>query len=339
MRSKALTIAAGLALAAVITAGWWGSSPWLGSKPLVSEVDADPVGESDESAPQDQPTAIASTTAPSANDSLRDTDVDGALRLDARGQPVPDRELRRLFDYFLARSGEQSPEAIRSALLGYLQGGPSVPELRPDALATVLAWFDAYVALEHDSIAIAQRETEPAAAMARVRALRRERLGHVLADSWYAQEERDYDRADARRKLLADRSLDSATRERRLAELDADLDPQQREVQAQSAQLDVAMQQSREFERNRTDAGTRFAEREALYGREAAQRLAELDQRKAQWNDRVRSYAAQRQRVLADVGLSDTQRQQRLSGLMQGFDPNERRRVDALTRNGMLPGQ
>lgn len=335
MRPKAITIAAGFALAAVIVAGWWGSAPWLDSKPWVSEVEAGAVGESDDSAPRDQRTAAASAPAPSSNDSLRDTQVDGALRLDTSGQPVPDRELRRLFDYFLARSGEQSPEAIRSALLGHLQG----QSLRADALATVLAWFDAYVALERDSVAIAQRETEPVAAMARVRALRRERLGQVLADSWYAQEERDYDRADARRKLWADRGLDPAERERRLAELDADLDPQQREMQAQSAQLDVAMQQSREFERNRTDAGTRFSQREALYGHDAAQRLAELDQRKAQWNDRVRSYAAQRQRVLADVDLSDAQRQQRLSGLMQGFDPNERRRVDALTRNGMLPGQ
>ncbi|MBW8807882.1 MAG: hypothetical protein JF591_03420, partial [Lysobacter sp.] len=317
---------------------WWGSSPWLGSKPLVSEVDAGPVGESDDSASQDERSAIASAPAPSSSDSLRDTEVDGALSLDARGRPVPDRELRRLFDYFLARSGEQSPEAIRSALLGHLQVHSPALGLRSEALATVLAWFDAYVALERDSVAIAQRETEPAAAMARVRALRRERLGQALADSWYAQEERDYDRADARRKLWADRSLDPAERARRLAELDADLDPQQRELQARSAQLDVAMQQSREFERNRTDAGTRFAQREALYGRDAAQRLAELDQRKAQWNDRVRSYAAQRQRVLADLDLSDAQRQQRLSGLMQGFDPNERPRVDALTRNGMLPG-
>lgn len=337
MRPKALTIAAGLALAAVVSAWWWGSAPWLGSTPLVSEVDAGPIGEPGESAPRDERIANAPATAPPSTDSLRDTDVDGALSLDARGQPLPDRELRRLFDYFLARSGEQSAEAIRSALLGYLQGHASSPG--PEALATVLAWFDAYVALERDCISIAQRETEPAAAMARVRALRRERLGPVLADNWYAQEERDYDRTDARRKLWADRSLDPATRERRLAELDADLDPQQRELQAQGAQLDVAMQQSREFERNRTDAGTRFVEREALYGREAAQRLAELDRRKAQWNDRVRSYAAQRQRVLADVDLSEAQRQQRLSGLMQGFDPNERRRVDALTRNGMLPGQ
>jgi lipase chaperone LimK len=339
MRPKAITIAAGLALAAVIAAGWWGSAPWLDSTPLVTEVDAGPVGESDESASQDERATIASATAPSSNDSLRDTDVDGALHLDARGQPVPDREMRRVFDYFLARSGEQSPEAIRSALLEHLHSRSAASGLRSEALATVLAWFDAYVALERDSVAIAQREAEPAAAMARVRSLRRERLGPVLADNWYAEEERDYDRADARRKLWADRSLDPAARERRLAELDADLDPGQRELQAQSAQLDVAMQQSREFERNRTDASTRFAEREALYGRDAAQRLAELDQRKAQWNDRVRSYAAQRQRVLADVDLSDAQRQQRLSGLMQGFDPNERRRVDALTRNGMLPGR
>lgn len=333
MRSKALWTAAGLALAAVLVAGWWGSAPWLGSRPMVSEVAsaqiADPAPQSEGAAPP--PTAVVART---SGDSLRDTAVDGAVRLDASGQPLPDRELRRLFDYFLARSGEQSPEAIRSALAAHLHA-----TLAPRALATVLAWFDAYVALEHDSVAIAQRETDPEAAMARVRALRRERLGQALADSWYAQEERDYDRAEARRRLWADRGLAPAERERRLAELDADLDPQQRELLAQTRQLDAALRQSRDFERNRTDAATRYREREALYGRDAAQRLAELDQRKAEWNDRLRSYAAQRQRVLADNALDDAQRQQRLSGLMQGFDPNERQRVDALTRNGLLPGQ
>lgn len=338
MRSKALITAASLALAAVLIAGWWGSAPWLGSKPMVSEVASAQIGEPvppDEGGLASPPIA----TARGPGDSLRDTAVDGAVRVDARGQPLPDRELRRLFDYFLARSGEQSPEQIRSALTAYLHAAQLQTPLKPQALATLLAWFDAYVALEHDSIAIAQQQAEPAAAMARVRSLRRERLGQALADSWYAQEEHDYDRADARRKLWADRSLTPAVREQRLAELDADLDPQQRELLAQTSQLDAAIQQSRDFERNRTDAATRYVEREARYGGEAAQRLADLDQRKAQWHDRLRSYAAQRQRVLADNALNDAQRQQRLSGLMQKFDPNERQRVDALTRNGLLPGQ
>lgn len=333
MRPMPGMIAAACALAAMMAGGWWLSTRDGGSAVTHSAGtgvrDIDP------------PVLVAATagtsatgaTAASPADSLRDTEVDGGVRVDAQGRPLPDRELRRLFDYFLTRTGEQSPEAIRVALIAHLQ-----PRLAADALASVLGWFDAYVALERDSVATGHEARDTAAAVARVRSLRRERLGAELAEAWYGEEERAYDDALARRALAADQGLDDATRARRLAELDARLDPQRQALQTQSQALDSAVRQSRDFEARRVDAATRYAQREALYGGEAAQRLAQLDARKAQWQDRLRRYAAQRQRVLADTALSDSQRQQRMASLLQGFDANERRRVDALARNGLLPG-
>jgi lipase chaperone LimK len=319
------------AFAAMTAGGWWLSGRDRGAAITTSAVtevrDIDP-----------PPAAAVSAGAPTGGagaraDSLRDTEVDGAVRVDAQGRPRPDLELRRLFDYFLSRTGEQTPEAIRVALIAHLQ-----PRLATDALATVLAWFDAYVALERDSVAAGHEAGDREAAVARVRALRRERLGAELAQAWYGEEERAYDDALARRALMADRGLDEASRARRLAELDARLDPQRQALQAQAQQLDDAVRQSRYFESRRVDAATRYAEREAWFGDAAAQRLAQLDARKAQWQERLRRYAAQRQRVLADTALSDSQRQQRMVVLLREFDANERRRVDVLTRNGLLPG-
>ncbi|MGH8082923.1 MAG: lipase secretion chaperone [Lysobacter sp.] len=328
-----MVCAALLAVAAIFAVGSWFETPGRGWAQWVSNGPASRVYDPGAD-PADVRAALANPVATARTDSLRDTEVDGMVRVDAMGRPVADREARRLFDYFLSRSGEQTPEAIRSDLLAHLQS-----RLAPQALATALAWFDAYLLLEHDSVAIAQAGEDRDEVFARLRALRRERLGQALADSWYAPEEREYERAQARRALWADRSIDSITRERRLAELDADLDPEQRLLQRERAQLDAALQQSQAFERRGVTPAVRFAEREASFGTQAAQRLAELDESKARWSERLRSYAAQRQRVLADAGLNDVQRQQRLSGLMQGFDPNERRRLDALTRNGKLPGQ
>lgn len=332
MRPVPGMLVAACALAAMLAGGWWlstrdgGSAITTAAMTAVRDIDPPLLV----AAPAGGP-AIG-TTATSPTDSLRDTDVDGAVRVDAQGRPQPDRELRRLFDYFLSRTGEQSPEAIRVALIAHLQ-----PRLGADALATVLAWFDAYVALERDSVVAGHEARDMTAAVARVRSLRRERLGAELAQAWYGEEERAYDDVLARRGLLADRSLDEATRARRLAELDARLDPQRQVVQ-EGLELDSAVRQSRDFELRQVDPATRYAEREALFGREAAQRLAALDARKAQWQERLRRYAAQRRRVLADTALSDSQRQQRMASLLQGFDANERRRVDVLTRNGLLPG-
>jgi len=333
MRPVPGMLVAACALAAMLAGGWWlstrdgGSAITTAAMTAVRDIDPPLLVATPAGGP------ATGTTATSPTDSLRDTDVDGAVRVDAQGRPQPDRELRRLFDYFLSRTGEQSPEAIRVALIAHLQ-----PRLGADALATVLAWFDAYVALERDSVVAGHEARDMTAAVARVRSLRRERLGAELAQAWYGEEERAYDDVLARRGLLADRSLDEATRARRLAELDARLDPQRQVVQAQGLELDSAVRQSRDFELRQVDAATRYAEREALFGREAAQRLAALDARKAQWQERLRRYAAQRRRVLADTALSDSQRRQRMASLLQGFDANERRRVDVLTRNGLLPG-
>jgi lipase chaperone LimK len=334
MRSAAMIFAtacaAVLGVAAIFAVGYWLETPRLWSAPVISSGPASRISDPDLSGDRTadaNPTDVASET---QGDSLRDTDVDGAVRLDVQGQPIPDRELRRLFDYFLTRSGEQSPEAIRSALLAHLQS-----RLAPHALATVLAWFDAYLLLEHDSVTLAQAGDDSAHAFARVRSLRRERLGDALADAWYADEERAFEVADARRKLLAERGLSDTERKRRLAELGAE----SADTASQSAQLNSALQQNREFELAGVDAATRYAEREAQFGPEAAQRLGELDQRRSQWQLRLRSYAAQRQSVLADNALSQSQRQQRLDALLARFDSNEQRRVDALTRNGMLPGE
>jgi lipase chaperone LimK len=323
----AMACAAVLAIAAIFAVGRWFETPRLWAAPVVSSGPASRISDPDLGGERN---AVADPAAVVAGDSLRDTDVDGVVRLDAQGQPIPDRELRRLFDYFLSRSGEQSPEAIRSALLEHLQS-----RLAPPALATVLAWFDAYLLLEHDSVTLAQAGDDREHTFARVRSLRRERLGEALADAWYAEEERAFELADARSKLLAERGLSETERNRRLAELNA----MSADAAPQAAQLDAALRQNREFELAGVDAATRYAEREAQFGAQAAQRLGELDQRRAQWQLRLRSYAAQRQSVLADNALSQSQRQQRLDALLARFDANEQRRVDALTRNGKLPGQ
>lgn len=334
MRDTALGLAmaavAVLSIAAVFAVGGVLERPLLLSRaPVISSGAGGKLADPDGAAP-----AEAAALAPSPRDSLRDTQIDGAAALDALGRPRADRELRRLFDYFLARSGEQPPEAIRSALALHLH-----PQLPPPALATVLAWYDAYVALERDSVATAQAAGGADAAFERVRALRRERLGIALADAFYAQDEADYrlaqQRAQARGALSAE--SDPAQRARRAAELN-DEAAAAPALQA-SAQWHDALAQQQRFERDGADPAARYAAREAQFGAAAAQRLGELDQQRAQWQLRLRSYAAQRQRVLADGGLSQDQRRRRLDALLAGFDPNERRRVDALTRNGGLPGQ
>ena len=57
--------------------------------------------------------------------SLRDSEPDGAVTLDANGRVIVSRELRRLFDYFLSALGERDVAAIRKSTV--LQLLPKLP--------------------------------------------------------------------------------------------------------------------------------------------------------------------------------------------------------------------
>ncbi|MGO1070392.1 lipase secretion chaperone [Lysobacter sp. CA199] len=266
-------------------------------------------------------------------DSLRGTGVDGAVRLNARGAPIADRELRRLFDYFISRIGERDEQQIRGDLKAHLDAG-----FAPAAVAQVMVWFDSYMTLERSAASLAAAGGDPRAAVARLRALRRERMGEAIAEAWWGDEDRYLDYTLARQDLIDDRSLDAAQRQQKLAELERTLDPARVALIQQEDQAELSLKQSEDYAKRNVPAAQRFAERERQYGSDAARRLADLDAQRAQWDRRLRDYAQQRHKIMADASLSIAQRDRQLQSLLsRGFDANERRRVDVMVRNDLLP--
>ena len=85
-----------------------------------------------------------------------------------------------------------------------------------------------------------------------------------------------------------------------------------------------------------TDA-QRAAEREALWGKEAAARLGQLDHERARWNERIEQYLLARSRIDANSALSPNARAQALAALRaQQFNAAEQRRVASLEAIGQL---
>lgn len=266
-------------------------------------------------------------------DSLRGTTVDGAVRLDAQGRVVRDRDLRRVFDYFLARLGERSPERIRDDLLAWLQ---QQTQLDAAARADVVALFDRYVELQRASAAL-PRGGDLAEDLRRLRELRVRELGAELALAWFGDEENYATHTLARVETARDPSLDAATREQRLADLDAQLDPAQRASRDDSTAFQQAVADSGQFDADAVTAQRRAEQRRQRWGEEAAVRLAELDQQEASWQLRLHAYARAREQVFADRALAPSQRDQRLARLLDDFSDAERRRVLALAEDGSLP--
>uniref|UniRef100_UPI00214889BC lipase secretion chaperone n=1 Tax=Tahibacter caeni TaxID=1453545 RepID=UPI00214889BC len=266
-------------------------------------------------------------------DSLRGTEVDGGVRLDANGHVVRDRELRRLFDYFLARLGERSAERIRDDLLQWLL---QQPQLDAAARADVLALYDRYVELQRASAALGS-SGDLHADLQRLQALRERELGRELAQAWFGDEQAYAAQTLARLDVARDSDLDPAARAQRLAEIDAELDPRQRAARSDSTDFQGAVAQSRQFDAAAVSAEQRAEQRRRRWGDAAAVRLAELDQQEASWQLRLQAYAQAREQVFADRSLSPPQRELRLARLLDDFSEAERRRVLTLADEGLLP--
>ncbi|HSX60316.1 MAG TPA: lipase secretion chaperone [Tahibacter sp.] len=273
------------------------------------------------------------TATAAREDSLRGTAVDGTVRVDAQGRVVRDRGLRRVFDYFLTRLGERSPERIRDDFAAWLQ---QQPQLDAAARAEALALFDRYVELQRAAAAL-PRSNDLRADLQRLQELRVRELGAELARAWFGDEEAYAAQTLARLEAARDASLDAATRERRLAEIDAQLDPAQRASRDDSTAFQQAVSDSAGFDADAASAQRRAEQRRQRWGEDAAVRLAELDQQEASWQLRLRAYAQAREQLFADRGLAPAQRELRLARLLEDFSEPERRRVLALAEEGRLP--
>jgi lipase chaperone LimK len=266
-------------------------------------------------------------------DSLRGTVVDGAVNFDAAGHPLADRDLRRLFDYWLARLGERDIAEISADLLAHLR---DVLRLDHAAQAQVMTWFDLYVATGR-AVAAAPRTGQASRDAVLLRELHEHYLGNELARAWFGADD-DYAAYTAQRLALEHaRDMSTALRSQRLDELDASLDPVERDGRHAATDFQIAVDQTRELTATGSNVDARYEERAAMWGDAAALRLAALDDAEAAWTARAAAYARARAAVLDDATLTATSQRARLDALLAGFSEPGQRRLLSLAQAGALP--
>jgi len=265
--------------------------------------------------------------------SLRGTEVDGGVTLDANGQVVLDPGMRRLFDYYLSLMGERELFQIRSLLKDYLLGKYS-----PASTDAALKFFDRYTdylnALTDLNIGGLSRPEER---LEKVTALRKKMLGEEMAFAFFAEEEMLAALTLKRMAIANDKNLGAEEKARQLAVLDAS---QHYSARTEADTAALITEQTRQLEELQLTEQQRAAEREALWGKDAAARLAQLDQQRAQWDARIDQYLRARSRIDANRGLSDAARAQAIAALRaQQFNAAEQRRIASLEAIGQLkPG-
>ena len=269
--------------------------------------------------------AEAPAAKPGRPRSLRGTRVDGALAVDAHGRFVAGPEARRLFDYFLTASGEEPPERTRSRIVAEIER-----RLPPSARAEAVALLDRYLEYRERARTLAAGG-DLAARVEAVARLRREILGAADSRALFGDDERAVAQAAEYQRIASDPALSEDERVRRLAALNAELPAAVGEARARAlAPLALANAEAALRAQGGSPEAIR-ALREQLVGPEAADRLAALDRRRAQWQRRVDDFRTARQTIESDGALDPAERDRRLRDLLaERFTPTERQRVQAL---------
>ncbi len=278
----------------------------------------------DSAAPDLSPELPPAVLARLAESSLRGTQPDGGVRFSGDGRLIVDGELRRQIEWWLSLLGEMPLSEIRSLFEQSLSNAHS-----PAQAAAALAFFDRWV----DYLAVADASLPDGSTAQRLdalSALRRQWFG-ADAETLFGDEERYTRHVLARRELLGDSSLSADERQQQLAQLDAQLSPEQLAMRAETIDPLLASEQTGQFDALDVPPAQRQTERTALFGPEAAERLATLDAERAAWQARLASVRARQQVWASDTSLNDGEREARLQSLLDAdFSDAEQRRVRAL---------
>lgn len=278
--------------------------------------------------------AAPPTAAPPPH-SLRDTEVDGELLTDGAGRFVPTPATLAFFDYFLSASGEEGAASLRARIVSGIEARLAPGVAREEAIALL----DRYLGYREAARQLVEQEDLAASAdlerrLQWVGELRRAHFGAGLAETLFGDEERAVRIAVERRRIAANPALPAAEKTARLAALEQALPEAMRRAR-ESALAPVRL--AEEEEAALRAAAAPEAEirrlREARVGPAAADRLAELDRRRADWNGRLAAYRAARAILAADPALDAEARDAALARLREErFRPEERLRVEALDR-------
>lgn len=265
--------------------------------------------------------------------SLHDTEVDGGFELDANGNLIVNYRIRQLFDYFLSAQGEEPLPMLVQRLRAYINNtlsGDAAAEAE-QLLESYLGYLDDVAAL--DAPITPGQTIDPAQLRAQkeqLAAIRAGRFDSVANDAFFAEEEA-YDRYTlARLEVMQDDSLSADERASRLTALESQLPPQLQESMRDITRyqdLQTLTQQWQEVDGN---PATLQQMRENLVGREAAERLAKLDQEEAEWQRRVDSWLREREMILSNTGLSDADKERQIDAKRSGrFSEPEQMRIRA----------
>lgn len=310
--------------------GWHLSTP----TPSPSSLSSKPPQASSEqpaTTPLNQPRPVTRSTDQNLPASLRDTEIDGQLEVDAQGNLVITDQLRHLFDYFFSTVGEQSFEQASSGIRDYLAS-----QLHEPALAQALDLLDRYIDYKTELVELERRfpmVTELDGLRAREDAVQRLRASLFNAQehaAFFASEEVYNQFTLERLTILHDPSLDPQDKAERIERLREGLPDELQQLLVPQLHLTLRQQTQQLLEQGAEPEQLRQL-RLNLVGPQATERLEALDRQRSEWDQRLSGFNRERQAIISQPGLADSDKQAAIEALLhEQFSEHERLRVSSL---------
>ena len=300
--------------------GWW-QQP---SVSVASHPDAPALLQNPQAA---QPLAVV-PVAPdyAALKTFRGAAVDGQLRTDFKGRLVIDMQLRHWIDFHLSAQGEVPLAQIVALMQQQMQQLPQPGQQQAlQLLDDYLGYLQALAGYDAEA---ARRLVQPGmddleARLLWQQRLRREWLQPLVVEAFFGAEEQLDQHTLASRRLRRDGASPEA-----LAALEQSLPEPLQQMRQESRQLIELRQQEQQLSQS-NDPRALQQWREQQFGPEAAGRLADLDKKHQQWQQRLQAYQAYRN-SLAVQGLNERDRERLLATYQRKhFSEAEQKRLPA----------
>lgn len=255
--------------------------------------------------------------------SMEGTQTDGKLE-EAQGELVVNAELRLMFDYYLAATGEKSLAEIRKEIEKVLD-----QRLRPHAAAQakqLLARYLQYKTALFDSEKQLGQQVQSATMMATAMRARWQAMQNLRLQYFSAKESQamfgfddayDLD-AIARLEIANNRALTEAEKQARLRTLDENLPADLKEAKNAPLQVIRLEEQANAMRNQGASEDDVYRMRAAAISPDAANRLAQVDREEADWKSRIQRYLNER-RSLLSLGLSEIQLSQSMQELRNRY--------------------
>ncbi|MFE8071110.1 lipase secretion chaperone [Marinobacteraceae bacterium S3BR75-40.1] len=268
--------------------------------------------------------------------SLAGAEPDIRLHTDAEGNLVVTPGVKDLFEFYLAGIDEEPLETvlarIQYALAAQLEG-PALAQAR-DLLRRYVDYRAQLMDLE-DQTGPSMVDGQLSLAVLRQRFQAQQGLRQSLFSE---TEDQAFFKLDAvqdqymleRLAVQQDTTLNDAQRQQAMERLKAQLPPEVREMRERVTRHGELYARTKAMQASGASDEAIYQVRAETLGSEAAERLAQLDQKQSEWHQRLQDYAHERDRIRAS-GLSPADQQAAIDHLIESrFDHREQMRVRAL---------